>query len=425
MARKKQTKKVKEKINKDLEKTVELLVDEIERTNHFKKIEEDLEENYNAVEDKENEIKEEVETDSSEEDVKNIFDGVEQIQVDSDDVEKIYKTEELIVDNIKELEKEDNILEEDKAVEEVVEKKERPKKKEKDLSETNLYNFEFDDNRLEQEESLDTSFLEGRINNTKSTSKEKDKRKRKKVDKELYSSSNNVFKISAIVVVLLLIVISFATLAQVNLIRFENNKAEPKKSEEKVNKEEKLELVDENYLFVGDTLTLDYKLDDYFEDLFVVNSSVRDNTTGHLLNNLEDLVYKYNPSKIFIQIGAYDYILEESKDNIINNINKIIKNIKENRSCAEIYVESLYPINDSDNEKVDLEEINNLNNKDIREINALIKTICQKNNVHYIDIYNVLYSVDDDGLKLEYTTDGFHLNEKGYKVITNKLKKYL
>ena len=49
---------------------------------------------------------------------------------------------------------------------------------------------------------------------------------------------------------------------------------------------------------------------------------------------------------------------------------------------------------------------------------------CSKNNITYIDIYNELR--DEDGnLKLEYTKEGLHMSDDGYKIITKKLKKYV
>ena len=63
-------------------------------------------------------------------------------------------------------------------------------------------------------------------------------------------------------------------------------------------------------------------------------------------------------------------------------------------------------------------------NEDIQEINKNIKNYCSKNNFTYINMYKEL--LDNDGnLKLEYTKEGLHMSDEGYKVITEKLKKVL
>ena len=62
--------------------------------------------------------------------------------------------------------------------------------------------------------------------------------------------------------------------------------------------------------------------------------------------------------------------------------------------------------------------------EDIKEINRQLKKYAKENNITFINIYDKL--VDDEGLlNADYTTDGLHINENGYEVITKELKKYL
>ena len=44
--------------------------------------------------------------------------------------------------------------------------------------------------------------------------------------------------------------------------------------------------------------------------------------------------------------------------------------------------------------------------------------------LHYLDIYDIL-SDEDDQLVLDYTKEGLHISDEGYKVITKELKKYI
>ena len=59
----------------------------------------------------------------------------------------------------------------------------------------------------------------------------------------------------------------------------------------------------------------------------------------------EHKIYKYNPSKVFINLGYVDLVNDKSVNEIISNYEEIIKNIKLNRPYAEIYVISVFPIN--------------------------------------------------------------------------------
>ena len=183
---------------------------------------------------------------------------------------------------------------------------------------------------------------------------------------------------------------------------------------------ERLENDYTNYLFLGDSITDFYDLEKYYEGLPVVNSGISGNTTEDILNDMKGRVYDYNPSKVFLLIGTNDLIHDISVDDIVSNIEKIIDEINSNKPQTQIYVESVYPVNDNlDEDMVDVR-----NNDDIMEINEEIKKYCDDNGYTYINMYDKL--LDDDGnFNEEYTDDGLHPNSKGYEVITEEIKKYL
>lgn len=179
----------------------------------------------------------------------------------------------------------------------------------------------------------------------------------------------------------------------------------------KVNK-----VLDNNYVFLGDSITAGYDLTKFYVDYPVVNSGIGGYTTDNILERLDKMVYPFNPSKVFLLIGTNDIAQNRSKEHIISNIEKIIDNIKNNRKYTEIYVESIYPIN-SKKEKM-------RDNKLIDEINKEIKKICKEKDVKYLNIHDSL--MDDSGnLKEEYSNDGLHLTKEGYDVVTSKIKPYL
>ena len=184
-------------------------------------------------------------------------------------------------------------------------------------------------------------------------------------------------------------------------------------------------VVDDNYVFLGDSITDWYDLDKYFEGLPVVNSGVSGYSTNNILNNMNKMVYQYNPSKVFILIGINDLELKVDDDVVVNNIRKIVQGIKKNRRYAKIYVESIYPINNSDDDKIEGSIINgNRKNSDIIDINNKLIKLAEEEGVTYIDLYKEL--VDDNGLlKIEYTVDGLHLSSEGYEKVTEVLRKYI
>ena len=226
---------------------------------------------------------------------------------------------------------------------------------------------------------------------------------------------------------LILIIIVFIFI----LLTIYNNHQKELAREEKIRQEEvkkkrlELEKKSENIVFLGDSITDFYDLDKYYKGYNVVNSGISGNQTISLINEIKNRVYIYNPTKVFILIGTNDLVdSNRTNEEIVENIEKIVNGIKENRPKAKIYVESIYPVNNTDNKKVVHSTTKTRSNKRIKKINILIKEMCKDNNIEYINLYDEL--VDKDGnLNIDYTKDGLHMSEEGYEVITKKLKKYL
>ena len=178
----------------------------------------------------------------------------------------------------------------------------------------------------------------------------------------------------------------------------------------------------DNFLFLGDSITDFYPLEEYYDNIPVVNSGIAGNKTTDILNDMETRVYQYNPTKVFLLIGTNDLDLtsEDIVDTTFNNIKKIIREIRENRSDATIYVESVYPVNSI----IENSSAGNRTNKKIIELNKKLSNYCSKGNCTYINLFNELK--DEEGnLKEEYTEDGLHLNNLGYVVVTRELLPYL
>ena len=178
----------------------------------------------------------------------------------------------------------------------------------------------------------------------------------------------------------------------------------------------------DNFLFLGDSITDFYPLEEYYDNLPVVNSGIAGNTTTDILNDMKNRIYQYNPTKVFLLIGTNDLdsLDEDIVDITFDNIKEIIEEIKENRSEASIYVESVYPVNSN----IENNTVNNRTNKKIQELNEKLSNYCNDETCEYINLYDDL--LDEDGsLKKEYTEDGLHLNSLGYVVITRELLPYM
>lgn len=177
-------------------------------------------------------------------------------------------------------------------------------------------------------------------------------------------------------------------------------------------------------VFLGDSLTYNYKTDEFFEEYKTFNSGISGNKTTDILNDLENRVYKYNPTKLFLLIGINDLKNGINKDEVINNIEIIIKQIKENKKDTTIYVESIYPISNEEDMKNIKKIVPKTDNNEIKETNKKLNELCKKYNITYINVYDKLLN-DKGSLKKDYTTDGLHLNDLGYFKVTKLLEKYV
>lgn len=252
----------------------------------------------------------------------------------------------------------------------------------------------------------------------------------KEKNKKLYKRRNEIIELKKQIlklqrqksnyksVIIALSLISIVLLFIASIFLYIHIKYEPKYIEK-----EKI-IQDENIVFLGDSITYMYNLEKYYSNYNVVNSGISGNTTSDILSDMENRVYKYNPSKVFLLIGTNDIERKISEDETIANIKKIVEKIRKHRPYAKIYVESIYPINDTDSNKIDHKMVGIRTNKIINKYNKNIKKYCDSNNISYINIYNNLID-NDNNLKLEYTRDGLHISDDGYKVITKTIKYYL
>lgn len=267
---------------------------------------------------------------------------------------------------------------------------------------------------------------------SKKTSK---KSKKKKYNTRLEKNKNIYYKNNSLsskkdnkkqVVVLVLVVsilLNSVLLLVINSKNSSINKLNDNLEEEKSSFNKEIETIKDNYanyLFLGDSITEYYDLEKYFPDMPVVNSGVAGDTTEDILDDMKNRVYDYNPSKIFLLIGTNDLRDDKSVEEVVENIKKIIEEIKTYRKEAEIYLESIYPVNEEINKKV----VGARENDDINEINKEIEKYTKEEGITFINTHELL--VDEDGLlKEDYTDDGLHLNEEGYEVVSKTLEKYL
>ena len=130
------------------------------------------------------------------------------------------------------------------------------------------------------------------------------------------------------------------------------------------------------------------------------------------------------PSKAFINIGTND--LSRSSipiSQVIDNYSKILDEI-EKVPNVKIYLMAYYPVNYEAAAPEMKECLKIRTNEKIAAANAEVKKLAERHGQRYIDISRNLK--DEQGrLKAEYTIEGMHIKEEGYRAIYDDIMKYV
>ena len=125
------------------------------------------------------------------------------------------------------------------------------------------------------------------------------------------------------------------------------------------------------------------------------------------------------PAKLFLLIGVNDVSHDLSTDSIVYRIDQTLTRIQKESPETKVYLQSLLPINESFN------RYKRLTNKtyQIPEINARLETLAKEKKITFINLYPLFTEKGTNVLKKELTYDGLHLNDEGYKVWVDAIKK--
>jgi len=177
-------------------------------------------------------------------------------------------------------------------------------------------------------------------------------------------------------------------------------------------------------VFVGDSITDFFRLNEFFHGIYVINRGIGGDTTDGVLKRLNESVFALLPSKVFLLIGTNDIGENKSDEHIIRNIREIIDRIREKCPETQIYLQSIYPVSRVNDKKINKYIVGRRTNERIRRINGELKKIAREKDIVYIDVFSHL--TDENGnLKLEYTVEGLHLTIEGYRVCADVLRPYV
>lgn len=166
-------------------------------------------------------------------------------------------------------------------------------------------------------------------------------------------------------------------------------------------------------------------LKEHGDDIVIYNRGVGGFLSHELLAVIDVCAVDLMPSKVFINIGTNDLswssipisALMDNYDKIITTIESVVPDVK-------IYLMAYYPVNYEAASEEMKKCLKIRTNEKITAANAEVKKLAEKHGQRYIDINRNLK--DEQGrLRAEYTIEGMHINEDGYRAVYDDIMTYV
>lgn len=177
-------------------------------------------------------------------------------------------------------------------------------------------------------------------------------------------------------------------------------------------------------VFIGDSITEQFRLSKYFPNINIYNRGIGGDTVAGLLKRLDESVFELKPEKVFICIGTNDIAKKIPVDTIVQQLCALMHILAEKLPEAKILVISILPVYSGDSPDIDKLIIYPRTNELIRELNKKILNMSSDGNFSYINVHDKLTD-NSCQLDINLTTDGLHLNKSGYEVFAKALESYL
>ena len=169
---------------------------------------------------------------------------------------------------------------------------------------------------------------------------------------------------------------------------------------------------DADVVFIGDSIICDGKWQTYFPGIKVVNLGLSGDTIEGVTKRVS-MISHLNPEKIFVQIGI-NSIGNTGIEVGIEQYENMVHSIHELNPESKVYIISLLPVSlQSQKDKT--------SNLEIQMFNKKLVDLSERCCLEYIDVSNCF--IYEGYMNPAYSTDGIHLNDDGYLIWAEKMKK--
>ncbi len=168
-------------------------------------------------------------------------------------------------------------------------------------------------------------------------------------------------------------------------------------------------------IFLGDSITDRWRLNEYFPDRDFINRGIGGQITGQMLGRVESDVIRLQPAAVVVLGGTNDIARGVPISAIEDNL-AMIADLADYYKVKVILC-SLLPVSDYHKDAdPNYERTRTRPVATIHALNDWIKVFCAKRNLTYLDYYPKL--VDGSGFfKADLADDGLHPNGAGYRLM--------
>jgi lysophospholipase L1-like esterase len=154
-----------------------------------------------------------------------------------------------------------------------------------------------------------------------------------------------------------------------------------------------------------------------------LNQGISGEKSQGLLKRL-NLLDKTEPEAIFIMIGINDLLHGTPDESILDSQREIVRYLQTAHPHSQIIIQSILPHAAQEEATWEgRERFADLPNSRIKALNRALETIAREQGVYFLDLYPV-FANSQDNLRMDLSTDGLHLNARGYETWSIALQVY-